>query len=158
MKTRLAIFVAILAVAGTTVLFVGQPSSAQTDNVSGMRMVLEIDGKPAVFFSELVGIVSEISGRPKAEPSTPPQVTLRRHADDNMVLWDWQKEVRADFRSGKRAASLTFYNTNGDPVQRYHLTDAWPQKVEIGALKAGASEVLMETVTMTCEYIQRVAV
>ena len=49
------------------------------------------------------------------------------------------------------------YNVDGKPVARYHLEHAWPAKIEIGALKAGASEVLMETVTMVCEHIQRVA-
>jgi hypothetical protein len=34
---------------------------------------------------------------------------------------------------------------------------AWPSKLEIGALKAGSSEVLWETVTLVCEMIQRVA-
>ena len=37
------------------------------------------------------------------------------------------------------------------------MEHAWPAKIEIGALKAGASEVLMETVTFVCEHIQRVA-
>jgi hypothetical protein len=35
---------------------------------------------------------------------------------------------------------------------------AWPSKLEIGALKAGSSEVLMETVTIVSERIQRVSV
>ena len=48
------------------------------------------------------------------------------------------------------------YNTKGDPVARYHLTNAWPSKLEIGGLKAGSSEVLMETVTIVCERIERV--
>jgi hypothetical protein len=43
-------------------------------------------------------------------------------------------------------------------VARYHLTEAWPAKIEIGALKAGASEVLMEKVTIVCEFIQRTSV
>jgi hypothetical protein len=30
--------------------------------------------------------------------------------------------------------------------------------LEIGGLKAGSSEVLMETVTLVCEHIQRVSV
>jgi hypothetical protein len=37
------------------------------------------------------------------------------------------------------------------------MEHAWPAKIEIGALKAGASEVLMETVTIVCESLQRVA-
>ena len=43
------------------------------------------------------------------------------------------------------------------PVARYHLENAWVSKIEIGALKAGASEVLMETVTIACETLQRIA-
>ena len=42
-------------------------------------------------------------------------------------------------------------------MARYHLEMAWPSKLEVGGLKAGASEVLMETVTLVCEHIQRVA-
>jgi hypothetical protein len=50
------------------------------------------------------------------------------------------------------------FNTKGDPVARYHLTDAWPQKVEITTLTSGAAEVLTETVTLTCDFLQRVSV
>ena len=50
------------------------------------------------------------------------------------------------------------YNTKGEPVARYRLTEAWPSKIEIGALKAGASEVLMEKITLVCEFIQRKSV
>jgi phage tail-like protein len=49
------------------------------------------------------------------------------------------------------------YNSEGKPVARYHLEHAWVSKLEIGALKAGSSEVLMETATIVCERIQRVA-
>jgi phage tail-like protein len=50
------------------------------------------------------------------------------------------------------------YDVTGDPVVRYHLTNAWPSKLEIGALKAGASSALTETVTLVAEFIQRVSV
>jgi phage tail-like protein len=49
------------------------------------------------------------------------------------------------------------YNYDGQPVARYHLENAWPSKMEIGGLRAGSSEVLMETVTITTESIQQVA-
>jgi phage tail-like protein len=49
------------------------------------------------------------------------------------------------------------FNSEGKPVAKYWLEKAWPSKMELAGLKAGASEVLMETVTLTCEYIQRVA-
>ena len=49
------------------------------------------------------------------------------------------------------------YNAVGKPVGKYWLEQAWLSKMELAGLKAGASEALIETVTLTCEYIQRVA-
>ena len=42
-------------------------------------------------------------------------------------------------------------------MARYFLANAWPVKLELSALKAGAGETLMETVTLIAEAIQRVA-
>lgn len=41
--------------------------------------------------------------------------------------------------------TLTMYATDGTATAKYYLESAWPSKVEISALKAGASEVLYET-------------
>ncbi len=60
-------------------------------------------------------------------------------------------------RGARKTADLTMYSVDGSPVARFHLENAWPAKIEIGALKAGSSEVLMESVTIVCEQIQRVA-
>ena len=59
--------------------------------------------------------------------------------------------------AARKSCSLIMYNYDGAPVARYHLENAWPSKLEVSALKAGASEVLMETVTIVCEHIQRVS-
>ena len=75
-----------------------------------------------------------------------------------MELWLWHEAVlMGDIIAARKSCSLVMYATDGTPVARYHLEMAWPSKLEIGALKAGASEVLMETVTLVCEMIQRVA-
>ena len=62
-----------------------------------------------------------------------------------------------DMVAARKSCSLVMFDADGKPVARYHLENAWPCKIELGALKAGASEVLMETVTIVCEHIQRVA-
>lgn len=49
------------------------------------------------------------------------------------------------------------YNAEGTPVAKYWLEKAWPSKLDISAMKAGASEVMYETVTLVCEHMQRVA-
>jgi hypothetical protein len=51
---------------------------------------------------------------------------------------------------------LTAHSDRGTPVLQYHLVDAWPSKIEIGSFKDKSGETVMtETVTLTCEFIQR---
>jgi phage tail-like protein len=88
----------------------------------------------------------------------PPTLTLKRGKNQSMELWLWHEAVlMGDIMAARKSCSLVMYATDGTPVARYHLEMAWPSKLEVGALKAGASEVLMETVTLVCEHIQRVA-
>ena len=77
----------------------------------------------------------------------------------NIEMAAWHELViLGDVAAARKNVSIIAYGADGKPVARYHLTAAWPSKIEIGALKAGASEVLIETVTMTCEFMQRVAI
>jgi len=88
----------------------------------------------------------------------PPTIVLKRGKNASMELWSWHESVLAgDMLAARRSCSLVMYAADGKPVARYHMEHAWPAKIEIGALKAGASEVLMETVTLVCEHIQRVS-
>ena len=84
-------------------------------------------------------------------------LTLKRGKNQSMELWLWHDAVlMGDIMAARKSCSLVMYNYDGAPVARYHLEHAWPAKLEVSALKAGASEVLMETVTIVCEHIQRV--
>jgi phage tail-like protein len=142
------------------------------DALTAARFELSIDGHSLAQFSELSGISSAIDvvdfiqsdakeNILKKLPGkrTPPTVTLKRGMTKNIEMAAWHElVVLGDVAAARKSCSLTMFNTKGEPVARYHLTEAWPSKIEIGALKAGASEVLMETVTIVCEFIQRVSV
>ena len=67
---------------------------------------------------------------------------------------------RPQRRCRRRAqdTTLTMYATDGTPVARYHLENAWPSKVEHGGLASGGTSSVMETVTLVCDRIRRVAV
>ena len=150
----------------------GVGSGQDYDALTAARIELSIDGHSLAVFSELAGISSAVDVvdyisstatetilKKLPGKRTPPTVTLKRGMTKNIEMAAWHELViLGDVAAARKTCSLTMFNTKGDPVARYHLTDAWPAKVEIGALKAGASEVLMETVTMTCEFIQRISV
>lgn len=137
------------------------------------RISLTFDNKEIVF-SELVGITTEVepveyletgvtggtTGLMKLPGKTKPAtLVLKRGKNSSMELWAWHELVlRGDLGRANRSCVLTMHGPDGTPVAQYQLEHAWPSKLEIGALKAGSSEVLMETVTIVCERIQRVSV
>lgn len=142
---------------------------ARTDTTAGIvptRFSLTIDGVEIAQFAQLATIRSEAAPDDLAGmllkklpgKRTPPTVTLRRGMTTDLQLWVWHEAARGAHGEGRKNASLTMFDATGEPVARYHLENAWPSKIEIGALTAGAGEPLFETVTLTCEDIQRVAV
>ena len=145
--------------------------SPPSDALTAARFSITIDGYEIASFSELLGITTEVKPVEFLEstdkevvfkklPGTrmPPTITLKRGKNSSMELWAWHEAVlNGDIVAARKSATLVMYNTDGKPVARYHLEHAWPSKLEIGALKAGSSEVLMETVTIVCDRLQRVA-
>ena len=150
----------------------GVGSGQDYDALTAARFELSIDGHSLAVFSELAGISSAVDVvdyisstatetilKKLPGKRTPPTVTLKRGMTKNIEMAAWHELViLGDVASARKNCSLVMYDSRGQPVARYHLTDAWPQKLEIGALKAGGSEVLMETVTMAAEFIQRVSI
>jgi phage tail-like protein len=144
---------------------------ATTEAITAARFSITIDGYEIASFSELQGITTSVEVVDQMESSdkevilkklpgrrNPPTIVLKRGKNMGMELWSWHESVlMGDMLAARRSCSLVMYAADGKPVARYHMEHAWPAKIEIGALKAGASEVLMETVTLVCEHIQRVA-
>jgi phage tail-like protein len=144
---------------------------APGDAITAARFSIVIDGYQIASFSELIGISTEVEpvellASTETEvmlmklpgQKKPPTLTLKRGKNQSMELWLWHEAVlMGDIVAARKSCSLVMYSTDGTPVARYHLEMAWPSKLEVGGLKAGASEVLYETVTLVCEHIQRVA-
>jgi phage tail-like protein len=142
----------------------GIPGTAGlNDALTAARFSLAIDGVEIGQFSEVVGINSGV------EPveREPPTVTLKRGKNKDLSLFAWHQSVAvfdavdviADVEgwlgAARNSCTLTMYATDGTATAKYYLESAWPSKVEISGLRAGTSEVLYETVTLTVDDIQR---
>src|SRR6266496_3259155 len=142
----------------------GLSSSQPNDALTAARFSITIDGYEIASFSELGGITTEVEPVKFLESSDkeiilkqlpgtykPCTVVLKRGKNQSMELWAWHESVlNGDIVAARKSCSLVMYNYDGKAVARYHMMHAWPSKLEVGALKAGASEVLMETVTIVC--------
>jgi phage tail-like protein len=161
----------VLAVTSTLFVVAPAPADAQADAITAARFSITIDGVEIAAFNELEGINAEIAATEYLEASDtgvrtsklpglpkPPTVTLKRGMTGGMELWAWHEAVRkGNMAAARKSASLVMFNAENKPVARYWLENAWPSKLEIGGLKAGSSMAMTETVTLVCEYIQRVA-
>jgi phage tail-like protein len=149
----------------------GLGAEQPNDALTAARFSITIDGYEIASFSELQGITTEVEPVDFLESTDkevvfkklpgkrkPPTIVLKRGKNTSMELWAWHEAVlQGNIVAARKSCSLVMYNYDGAPVARYHLEQAWPSKLEGGGLKAGASEVLMETVTIVCENIQRVS-
>ncbi len=141
------------------------------DPMAAARFSIVIDGHEIASFAELAGITTEVEPVDYLQSTDkeatfaklpakgkPPTVVLKRGMNSSMELWAWHEAVRrGDMVAARRNCSLVMYSAEGKPVARYYLDHAWPSKLEIGAVKAGAGAVLTETLTFVCEQMQRVA-
>jgi phage tail-like protein len=172
MKTRIARWVAVIVAAsavGVGVMAASGLGAGTEDPVTAARFSLTIDGFQIATFSELSGITQEVVPTEFLESNggtlvlkkqlgkaKPPTVTLKRAMNGSLELAAWHQAVRTgNAAAARRSCSLTMYDAEGDPVARYLLTNAWPSKLEISGLKAGSSEALIETVTLTADSIER---
>jgi len=145
--------------------------AATQQPVTAARFSITVDGYEIASFSELQGIKTEIKtvdfvesgekGLIQAKmPGNPELATLvfKRGQNSSMEMWAWHEAARfGQMDQARKSASLVMYGADGKPVARYHMENAWPAKIEIGALKAGSNEILTESVTLVCDHLQRVA-
>jgi len=122
-------------------------------------------------FSELGGIVSEVEQTEYMEAgpvgalfsrhagrSRPPTIVLRRAmrtGPSSTWLWTWHQFARQSLPTMHRDCSLTLFGPGDDLAgsgrMTYLLMNAWPTKLELGGVKAGGTEVIVQTVTLQCD-------
>jgi phage tail-like protein len=149
----------------------GRTPPGAHDALTAARFSVTVDGAEIALFSELVELSSGVDpseltlgpaqkrgagARKLPGKRTPPTVTLKRGQTRDLGLFEWHHDSLRR-RGARRNADLVMFDTQGQAVARYHLEKAWPAKLVVSGVKAGASEVLYETVTLTCEDLKRVA-
>jgi phage tail-like protein len=79
-------------------------------------------------------------------------ITLKRGKTDDPGWWKWMQEVQeGKIESARRNASVVLYDYERGERARFNIINAWPSKVSIGGLQAGASDVAIEEVTLVHE-------
>ena len=84
-------------------------------------------------------------------------ITLKRGITDNLKLWEWRKKVvDGKIESERKDGSIVGYNEDGTEVVRYNFKRGWPCKWEASGMNAGGNEVIVETIEIAHEGLERV--
>ena len=146
-------------------------TASTTSAIIASRFSLTIDGYEIAVFTELSGITAEVEPSEYWSTETEgtaisrlpgkikhPTVTLKRGMTGGLELWAWHESVRqGNMAVARKSCLLAMLNSEGKAVAKYWLENAWPSKMDLSGLKAGPSVPMMETVTLTCENIKRLA-
>jgi phage tail-like protein len=150
------------------------PAGTPVDAIVASRFSISIGSNdPVATFTELTGIFSEVepidyyhntsSGNAPMLSKLPgkfkaPTIVLKRGSDSNMYMWLWHEAlVKGDLDGSRRDGQVFMMDTMGKKVAAYEFQGAWVSKMSLGGMKAGASEVLIEECTLTCEAMMRVS-
>jgi phage tail-like protein len=145
---------------------------ALEDPLIGYSYGLEMGGKIAGIFMEVSGISNETDiAELKAVSPTGIQyihkvpgrgkcgdITMKRGITDAHDFWNWRKMVEDGNIEGARTdVSLLMFDQMMTPIAKWDLTAAWPIKVTGPSFNTTSSDLLVEELSLACDYLERVA-
>jgi len=146
----------------------GVPAAGKV--LAGVEFALEGPGLALGNFSRCLGLfagVEVVEFRDANEPSAVhkvpgsvlyPEFTVQRPLNGSMAAAAWlQMVLDGEIGAATKDCSLAVISPNGGVVARYELENAWPANVEVGAVIVDGTEMLIESLTVACESITRVA-
>ena len=81
-------------------------------------------------------------------------VTLVRPLTREATFTEWAHQTRTQGEAARRDVTLVVFATDGSPVARYHLENAWPSRHEVGSATPGGNAVVVERLTLTYDDVQ----
>ena len=142
------------------------PTGARVDPYKDFRFLVEIDGIVQAGFSECSGFGSDVevidyreggdsaTVRKLPGKTSYPDITLKWGLTDSRELYDWHRAA-INGAIERKNGSIILQDDVGDEQVRWNFFDAWPSKWAGPALNATGNAVAVETLTVTCEKVER---
>lgn len=142
---------------------------SQHHQYQGGYFALEIDGLELGFFQSLGGLSSTTEvvdnwettaeGRPinRKYPgkTTYGDISLSRGLTSNAEIQAWHKKT-TDGTIERKNGSIVMYDSAGTECGRWNFENGFPITTSVGDLDAGSEDIVIEQLTLACEYVERV--
>jgi phage tail-like protein len=130
---------------------------------------LEVDGLDIGYFSSLSGLQqttepvdnweTTAEGRPvnRKYPgkTTYGDVNLSRGLTASTAIQDWHKDI-IQGNYVRKNGSIVMYDSTGAEVARWNFENGFPTSTTVGDLDANSEDIVVESLTMTVEFAERV--
>ena len=146
---------------------------ARTDPLRNFRFRVEIDNVTRAGFAEVAGLETTTEAIDYREGTDPPHarklsglskfgnVTLKSGlaiGASAMELFQWHRAVaNGQLAGSRRRIAIVVQDEAGADQARFVVSEAWPVKYSASPLKATATEVIIETLELANEGIERVS-
>jgi len=145
------------------------PGPGEHDSVVGHSFTLEVDGVRVATLTEVSGLALErevVEVKETAADGTfvikrmpgrrrPGEVLLTRGLTDDRTFEHWVRDPTHGPGAAHGSVSIVVFDVQGRRVATYALAEAWPRRLEIGGLMAGADEVLTEQLVLVYQSLER---
>jgi hypothetical protein len=148
LRSLVAAFVLVVATPSSSPAHAA-PSAARPIAAASIRLVVE--GSEVASFDQLVSLTSAIEGSAVRQCT----VVLRRPATASLAIAAWHDAALRDDEGARRDVDVIMHAPDGKPAMRYAMSRALPSRLELAS--SDVSEVLLETVTLSCAHLERVA-
>jgi phage tail-like protein len=136
-------------------------TAERRDPYRSFNFMLEIDGVPLGAFSEANGLTADgdaidyregtdrqLNVRKLVGLRKYSSITLKRGYTQEKSLWKWFASAVAG-KTDRRNVTIVLLNEAREPVLRWHVENAWLNKLEGPGFKASSNDVAIES----CELV-----
>jgi phage tail-like protein len=139
---------------------------ARVDPYKNFRFLLEIDGITQGGFSDCSGFGSNIevieyreggdaaTVRKLPGKSSYPDITLKWGITDSRDLYDWHLAAM-NGQIERKNGSIILQDDLGQEKVRWNFFTAWPSKYDGPDFSAKGNDVAIDTLTISCERLER---
>ena len=139
---------------------------ARVDPFRNFRFLVEIEGIVQAGFSECSGFGSNVevieyreggdstTVRKLPGKTTYTDVRLKWGLTTSRELYDWHLQVITG-QISRRNGSIIILDDTGQEVVRWNFFNAWPSKFDPVDLSAKGNDVALDSLTVSCERLER---
>lgn len=138
-------------------------TGVRNDPYRSFNFQLQIDGVPLGGFSEASGLTAEgdaVDYREGTDMQSNVRklvglrkyanITLKRGYTQDQSLWLWYMAI-VNGTPDRRNVTIVLMNEAHQPVLRWHVENAWVNKIEGPSFKAAGNEIAMESIEIVHE-------